>query len=582
MSASATTARIPETEMSAPQRWSGTHSYWLLTALTLLCLLPFAGRAFHVDDPLFIWAGQQIQKHPLDPYGFQVQWDNYSEPMSEVTKNPPLACYYAAAVGSIAGWSEYALHLGFLPFAIAVVLGTYRLAARFSRSPLVAAAATLLTPGIMVSASSVMCDTMMLAFWIWAVILWVEGFDEQNWRYLAASGFLIAVATLTKYFAISLVPLLLVYSIARKRRLGIWACYLAIPVASLTGYEFWTSVKYGHAMFSQALQFSHQEQGVNGRASFLANTFVGASFAGGCALPVLALAPFIWRWKKIFIALLLGGACSLTLGRQWVGLGHYAASVVESFRTAGITSGLQLALLIATGLGVLALALSEVDHWHDSDSLLLGLTVLGTFTFAAFLNWGVNARSVLPMIPAIGILIARRIDQLHVPQWPHLQRRVGLALAFCAAISIWLAKADSDWANAGRQAAEVIHQETQNHRGAVWFQGHWGFQYYMQLWGARPMDFTKSETRAGDLLIVPESNAVSYPLPSQQYVASSGLLELDLQQPIFTMRWRRGAGFYSSFYGFMPFAFAPPAKEQYYVLRLSMPWDAQIVRTTQN
>src|SRR5208282_4769279 len=138
-------------------------SLFLLTAATLLCLLPFSGKAFNIDDPLFLWSAQHIAGHPLDPYGFQVVWYRSLMPMSEVTKNPPLACYYAAAIGAIAGWSERALHLGFLLPTLAMVLGTYRLAQRFTQSPLLAAAATLLTPGVLVSATSVMCDTMMLA-----------------------------------------------------------------------------------------------------------------------------------------------------------------------------------------------------------------------------------------------------------------------------------------------------------------------------------------------------------------------------------------------------------------------------------
>ncbi len=46
----------------------------LLTALVLVCLTPFLGKAFHIDDPLFIWAGKQIAQHPGNPYGFTVNW----------------------------------------------------------------------------------------------------------------------------------------------------------------------------------------------------------------------------------------------------------------------------------------------------------------------------------------------------------------------------------------------------------------------------------------------------------------------------------------------------------------------------
>jgi hypothetical protein len=143
-----------ETKKSLFARWSNRSPYYLLAGITLLCLLPFSGQAFHLDDPLFVWSGQQIVKHPLDPYEFSLVWDNFSEPMPEITKNPPLACYYLAAIGSIAGWSERALHLGFLLPTLALVLGIYRLGMRFTRSPLIATAAALLTPGVLVSASS--------------------------------------------------------------------------------------------------------------------------------------------------------------------------------------------------------------------------------------------------------------------------------------------------------------------------------------------------------------------------------------------------------------------------------------------
>ncbi len=582
MASSVETTRVPEPPASLFSDWSSSHSYLLLTALTLLSLLPFLGRAFHIDDPLFLWAGQQIQEHLLDPYGFQVVWDNYAQPMSEITKNPPLACYYAALVGSIAGWSEPAMHLGFLVPALALVLGTYRLATNFTHSPLLAATFTLFTPGVMVSAAGVMCDTMMLSLWIWAAIFWIEGLGRNKQLYLATSSLLVGAAGLTKYYGFCLVPLLFFYSIARKRRGRLWAPYLLIPIALLFGYQLWTSIKYGHAMFSQALEFSHSEQGINGRASLFTSAIVGASFTGGCTLSTLFLSPFLWGWRKLSAGLLLAALCSTAFALGWISLGHNAIVVRESFQNSWISSAVQLTLAVATGIAVAALGLSEFRSWRQSNSLFLGLWAIGTFIFASFVNWSVNARSIMPLIPAIGILIAQRFDKLGLNRSPRLQRNIALVLVLSGAVSLWVTKADSDWANSVRQAAAIIQEQTKNQGGSVWFEGHWGFQYYMQLSGARPMDFLKSQTKAGDSLIVPESNAVSYPLPSPQFVASSALLELKLQQPLFTMRWRRGASFYSSFFGFLPFVFGPPATEQYYVLRLAMPWDAHLTRTQQN
>jgi hypothetical protein len=571
-----------ETKKTLSQQWSSRHSYLLLTGITLLCLLPFSGRAFHVDDPLFVWSGQQIVTHPLDPYGFQVVWDNFSEPMSEITKNPPLACYYAAAIGWIAGWSERALHLGFLLPAIALVLGTYRLSIRFTRLPLIATAAALLTPGVLVSASSVMCDVMMLAFWIWAAILWIEGLDNGKQSYLIASSLLLTLGALTKYFGVCLLPLLLVYSITRKRRLGWWALYFLVPIVLLAAYQRWTTVLYGHAMFSDAFTFAHSEQAVNGKPSFLASAFVGASFVGGCTLSALFFAPFLWGWKKLVVALSVSALCTLMFARGWVGLGHYDVLVRECFRSGWIAPGIQLTIAISAGIAVFSLGVTELREWRNSELLFLRLWLLGTFIFAGFVNWSVNGRSVIPLIPAAVILLARRLEQRHYDTtWGH-QRKVALALALSGVISLWVTKADSDWANSARQASEIIQKQVGKGTNAVWFTGHWGFQYYIQLWGARPMDFLRSDTSAGDVLIIPESNAVSYTLPSPRYVATSGLLRINLQQPVSTMRWREGAGFYSSFFGFLPFAFGRPATEQYYVLRLATHWDARITRKAQN
>ena len=64
---------------------------WLLAACTLAALLPFLGKAFHMDDPLFIWTAKHIQSHPLDFYGFKVNWGYAEMPMTiDIAKSPAL------------------------------------------------------------------------------------------------------------------------------------------------------------------------------------------------------------------------------------------------------------------------------------------------------------------------------------------------------------------------------------------------------------------------------------------------------------------------------------------------------------
>src|SRR5690242_3921942 len=91
----------------------------VVAAATLLLLIPFAGKAVHIDDPLFLWSAKQIRAHPLDPFGFSVNWYGITKPMADVTKNPPGAAYFIAAASFVTGWDETALHLAFLPWAVA-------------------------------------------------------------------------------------------------------------------------------------------------------------------------------------------------------------------------------------------------------------------------------------------------------------------------------------------------------------------------------------------------------------------------------------------------------------------------------
>ena len=125
--------------------------------IVLAALGPFLAKPFNVDDPLFLWAARQIQAHPSNPYGFDLNWYGFQSAMWDVTKNPPLACYYLAVAAAILGWSEVALHFAMLLPAVAAILGTYRLARRLCQRPVLAACTTLFTPVYLVSSTSVMC-----------------------------------------------------------------------------------------------------------------------------------------------------------------------------------------------------------------------------------------------------------------------------------------------------------------------------------------------------------------------------------------------------------------------------------------
>jgi hypothetical protein len=558
----------PTEDIPLVGRWSSSYSSAFLGALTIACLLPFSGRAFHVDDTLFITAARQISQHPLDPYGFNLIWNTTLERMADVTKNPPLTCYYLAAVGRIAGWSERSFHVAFLVPALALVLGTYRLAKHLTRFPLLAALATVLTPGILVSACSVMCDTMMLALWVWAVILWIEGLQPRKAWYLAGSGILVAASALTKYFGASLIFLLAAYSFANLRRLGNWMWYLLIPVGALLGYELWTHALYGQALISSAADFaSAQRTKIHGsRPSML---LLGLSFTGGCTLSVLTFCPLTLSRRVAGLVAAGGALAASALIFGWVYSGTRVGGevAVNAVRTHWGLIGSQLALFIASGLLTLALAITDYWNRRDPDSLLLGLWVIGTFAFVSLINWTVNARSVLPLIPAAGILIARRLESMHENWTRSLILQVAGALMVSGVLSIWVAKADSHLANLARDAARSVQRQTRNDSGILWFEGHWGFQYYIEKFGALPVDARDFQIRPGDSLVVPENNSQYAGLPQNMLFQKEAVFGLANPSLASTISWQLGAGFYSSQWGPLPFTFGPAPPENYGIVK---------------
>ena len=260
----------------------------LLGGLTLAALLPFLNKAYDIDDPLFLWMGQQIMRHPFDPYGGIVHWSSLAQPMWVAMQNPPLCSYYIAAIGSFAGFGEVAMHGAFLLPAIAAVIGTFALAKRLCRSPLTAAFLTLFTPVFLISASHVMCDVMLLAFWTWAIHFWIAGLDRGKWPLLLVSAVLITGATLTKYFGVSLVPLLLAYTLMRERRIRLHLSYLTIPLLVALGFELITRAKYGHPLFSSAMLYL-RDVAAEVRIPIQIKLLTGCSFVGGSMIGALFL-----------------------------------------------------------------------------------------------------------------------------------------------------------------------------------------------------------------------------------------------------------------------------------------------------
>jgi hypothetical protein len=372
-----------------------------------------------------------------------------------------------------------------------------------------------------------------------------------------------------------LILLLLAYSLLHRRRVGAWVWYLFIPVAGLVWYQLWTKALYSRGLLWDAAQYVRSPQHAD-QSSRLTSGLVGLSFLGGCALPMLLFAPFLWNRRQLILAGFAGTLAGLAVGMRWLD------PLIHKTEQHWGWIGLQVAIYVSAGILVLWLAIADYLKRKNADSILLALWVLGTFQFAAFLNWTVNARSVLPLIPAAAILLARRLDETrsnetHVdqatvasPRWSI--GRLAAPIALSAIISLFIAWGDAAFANSGRTFAGFIHQQTQNQAGSFFFQGHWGFQYYLQLLGARPVEYDKFNFQTGDLMVTPENATNTYPMPPQ-FVAAQEILQIDPNAHAATMAL--GAGFYSSVWGPLPFTFGRVPSEPYLIQRLQQPIESE-------
>jgi 4-amino-4-deoxy-L-arabinose transferase-like glycosyltransferase len=539
----------------------------LLALLTILCLAPFLDRPFHIDEPLFLWKARQILAHPLDPYGFQVNWYYTDKPMWDVTKNPPLAAYYLAAAAALLGWSEVALHSAFLLPACAVVIGVFFLAKPMCRLPMLAALAALFTPAFLASSATVMCDTLMLAFWVWAVVLWRRGLERHDASALASASLLVAAAALTKYFGACLIPLLAVYAWLHQRKAGRWLVCLLIPLLILAAYEVATRKLYGRGLGAEAGAY------VTGRRSWAdlpPQFLIGLAFTGGCAGIVLFFLPLMWtvrRWLPLalFSALPLGW---MFLKVSW----HRYTPPVHALSPAWTAT--QWVIMAAGGVAVLALALADLRSRRDAEAWLLFLWTVGTFLFTSLVNWTANGRSVLPMIPSLAILLARRLEQnggaiITAKPW-----RLFAPLALSAALAFAVTQADYAAARSVKDAARMVHEkatrlltETGKGQQRLWFSGHWGFQYYMELAGARIIDLDHLQLRVGDLLAVPGNNS-NVLAPEKGVADPVATLTMASHPFLATHHYSMGAGFHSSAIGSLPFAFGKAPPVEYRLLRI--------------
>jgi 4-amino-4-deoxy-L-arabinose transferase-like glycosyltransferase len=546
----------------------------MAVTLAFLLLVPFLGKAMTIDDPLFIWVAKHIQTQPLDPYGFSANWYGTLLPMTTNVQNPPLASYWLALAG-LASWNDLWLHLAMLPWAILLVVGVMRLARRLGADPFWAALLTVGTSAFLVSATTVMCDIMMLCLMTWAIVLWIDGLDRGAWGRLVIAAALGGLAALTKYFALSVIPLLAAYTLIRglAEKRTAWSVSRLLPLLTMVAlvgiWHLWSQNLYGHSHVRSAARYAGEVSSPDFERYYAAITFLG-----GCLVWPLVIG--FWRARSL-------GRLLLTIAAAF---GAYGLWIVMKDRDvadhltgrAEMLAGNPLLYLLgaaffAAGVAAIYLTLHHLwQRWREPSAWLLAIWILGAIVFLAAINWTVAARNVLPAVPPMAVLatmlsvpgnqkrgaMAATDDEQPLGWVPlAVAAVVGLAMAVTAT---W---ADSSWANGIRERTDELAARFRKDDRTVYFQGHWGFQYYMEHQGAVALDRLDPKFRRKSVVVCPYNNTNVIPLgdrPGWRIVD-------EVWEPLV---WRprlsdsmAGAGFHSVIFGPLPMTFSADNSDVY-------------------
>jgi len=127
------------------------------------------------------------------------------------------------------------------------------------------------------------------------------------------------------------------------------------------------------------------------------------------------------------------------------------------------------------------------------------------------------------------------------------------AAAACAA-GLILTGADFHLANLYRAAAKEFGLKYTSAGRVVRFDGHWGWQYYLEQLGATPLEIKSRKMVPGDVIVTPTSSK-AFALSESKELRLIETKDYPANTLCATMNRSAGAGFYAAGLGPLPFVF---------------------------
>jgi hypothetical protein len=543
----------------------GNYLERLITPLSCAALLTLANafKPLVIDDTAYALLARQIADDPLHPYGpppggFLLIW--YQEPQGAFTLlAPPVLPYWLALERRIFGDEPVLWKLGLFPFCWLLTAGLFALLKRFAAGwerPLLLL--TVVSPAFL-PGLNLMLDLPAAGLMLAAVAVFLSALERptSSWRLIVLAGALAGLGMQTKYTAVTAPAMMLWYAILRRRiGAGLLAC--AIAAALFVLWELFIAHIYGqsHFLFHAARRYGPLAPGTGGNDLFppvpepypwalrwqdklhLLAPFFG--YLGGLAAVLALIAWFALRvprsWVYAGVGFVAIGFVALALVPNDWAVFERSPQGEERLSINGIVVGVNGVSLVVAALAVSGYlgfrgwrAFSPRLRRSTDAWFLIGWFAIELAGYFALSPFGA-ARRMLGLVVAITLLsgfLFRRTrrqarDRTTVWRLTGLGVMLGALFAVVDFADAWVEKrAASDC------ALWIAKQPESEH--AIWYCGHWGFQFYAQRAGMQPVLPGRSMLQAGDWLVVPD--------PALRPHAQVIRLEESQVEPVMTAEW---------------------------------------------
>lgn len=541
----------------------------LLLALAAVFTLLNAVKPLHVDDAIYHDYAAHVAREPLAPYGFKVVYGGpHAWPANEVLA-PPVFLYWWAGSIRLLGQHPFLWKLALFPISLLLVVSLHALLRRFARGVEQCLLwMTVLSPALLPS-FNLMLDIPALSLGLAALVLFMRACRrESSWQAVAA-GLVAGLAMETKYTAFTAPAAILVYAFLwRRPRLGVLAAIVAIAV--FASWEGLLACCQGQSHFllharAQNAHLLHKA----GRLFFPLLLLSGGLGSAFTLLGLIALGSRLWVILLAAAAMIAGNLLALLpsqpvfLGALSMRLNHAACGVLGSLLLVVLGSVIMRLLRRRQGKDV-AWAPRAILNWlrqpcRRVDVFLVAWLLVELGGYFVLSPYPAARRLLGPFL--VASLLCGRLAAMTLRVSPRLILIRGAALAGIA-LGLFYQAVDCLDAQGAMQAALAARQQTCG-RGSAWYIGNWGFRFYAEQAGFRPLTKDHSWLRDGDWLVV----SVDQLLPEACFDADRwplqavGVLSLTDGLPLRTLMCYYG--------GPVPLEHLPGARSQVLIYRVT-------------